>query len=379
VVELEREELEKLVREQAREIEALKQKVGEHEAQLQQSDNADIEESSLVSRRDFLKGLGTATAGLGVLSLLPSAAANVRVTDTGVSVDGNSFWHQGTFNPSDYLPLDGSSSMTGNLDVGSNSITNVANVDGVDISSHTNDSSAHHTRYTDSEAISAVNNDGDHGSTASHNYFSGSHSDLTNINSNDHHTKTTSSDITVTDTQTGSVGEGEFLKNEGGNLTGGGWKTIYSETDSDNTTDLSFDTGTISDIKDQYRVTVQVDEHSGSDTQIQLRFNNNSATNYDYTWYDNSGISRHTSRDHFRLMNLIADSYGMWEGIIVPTTTVGVSDPQPGIFGNGVPGSDARLVLKTGKHTNMTPDIDRIQILSNGNVTGKMLIEGRDL
>lgn len=36
-------------------------------------------------------------------------------------------------------------------------------------------------------AISAINNDSDHGSTASHNYFSGSHTDLSNIGADDHH------------------------------------------------------------------------------------------------------------------------------------------------------------------------------------------------
>src|SRR6056297_2187534 len=50
-------------------------------------------------------------------------------------------------------------------------------------------SSDHHTRYSDSEAITAINNDSDHGSTASHNYFSGSHNDLTNVGSSDHHTR----------------------------------------------------------------------------------------------------------------------------------------------------------------------------------------------
>jgi len=35
-------------------------------------------------------------------------------------------------------------------------------------------SSDHHTRYSDSEAISAVNNDTDHGSTANHNYYTDS-------------------------------------------------------------------------------------------------------------------------------------------------------------------------------------------------------------
>jgi hypothetical protein len=35
--------------------------------------------------------------------------------------------------------------------------------------------------YSDSEAISAINNDNDHGSTAQHNYFSGSYNDLSNV------------------------------------------------------------------------------------------------------------------------------------------------------------------------------------------------------
>lgn len=54
-----------------------------------------------------------------------------------------------------------------------------------DLSDITSDD--HHTRYADSEAISAINNDADHGSTAAHNYFSGSHADLSNVGSDDHH------------------------------------------------------------------------------------------------------------------------------------------------------------------------------------------------
>jgi hypothetical protein len=50
-------------------------------------------------------------------------------------------------------------------------------------------STASHNYYTDSDAVSAINNDTDHGSTASHNYFSGSHSDLSGITSDDHHTR----------------------------------------------------------------------------------------------------------------------------------------------------------------------------------------------
>jgi len=51
-----------------------------------------------------------------------------------------------------------------------------------------------HDKYTDSEAVAAINNDTDHGSTAQHNYFSGSHSDLSNVGADDHHTKYTDSE-----------------------------------------------------------------------------------------------------------------------------------------------------------------------------------------
>lgn len=47
----------------------------------------------------------------------------------------------------------------------------------------------HHSRYTDSEAESTINNDADHGSTAPHNYFSGNHSDLSIVTSGQHHSR----------------------------------------------------------------------------------------------------------------------------------------------------------------------------------------------
>lgn len=43
--------------------------------------------------------------------------------------------------------------------------------------------------YSDEDAVDAINADADHGSTASHDYFSGSHDDLTDVSSDDHHTR----------------------------------------------------------------------------------------------------------------------------------------------------------------------------------------------
>lgn len=43
--------------------------------------------------------------------------------------------------------------------------------------------------YSDSDAVAAVNADSDHGSTAQHDYFSGSHADLSGVGSSDHHVR----------------------------------------------------------------------------------------------------------------------------------------------------------------------------------------------
>ena len=55
------------------------------------------------------------------------------------------------------------------------------------IDSHISATDAHHAKYTDVEAIDAINGDTDHGSTANHDYFSGSHADLTAVGATDHH------------------------------------------------------------------------------------------------------------------------------------------------------------------------------------------------
>src|SRR6056297_1831941 len=61
----------------------------------------------------------------------------------------------------------------------------------------------HHSRYTDAEAQTAINNDADHGSTAPHNYFSGSHTDLSGVGTDDHHSRYTDTEaITAINNET---------------------------------------------------------------------------------------------------------------------------------------------------------------------------------
>lgn len=74
-----------------------------------------------VSRRSFLKKLGAGVVSLGALSLAP-VASKVSITNTGITKDGNSFWHQGNLVESNYLKIDGSIPMSGALDLGGNDL-----------------------------------------------------------------------------------------------------------------------------------------------------------------------------------------------------------------------------------------------------------------
>ena len=67
------------------------------------------------------------------------------------------------------------------------------------------------TQLSDAEVQTAINDDPDHGSTASHNYFSARHGDLTNVQSDQHHTKTTSASD-LTDVSADSVADAHHAK-----------------------------------------------------------------------------------------------------------------------------------------------------------------------
>lgn len=65
--------------------------------------------------------------------------------------------------------------------------------------------------FTEDEVRDAINTDSDHGSTASHNYFAGGHSDLSGVTSSNHHTKTTSASD-LTDVSADSVSDAHHTK-----------------------------------------------------------------------------------------------------------------------------------------------------------------------
>ena len=125
------------------------------------------------------------------------------------------------------------------------------------------------TQLTDSEVQVAVNNDADHGSTASHNYFSGSHNDLSDVSAGDHHAKTVASDLA-----------GANLTASGGQLDATDTDTntqAYSLTASGSTT-LSSGSGTVDTSVTTGSTPHQINvEPGGADIAVSL---DGSGTNY---------------------------------------------------------------------------------------------------
>jgi hypothetical protein len=154
------------------------------DANLDVSDNGDGTVTvDAASSTDTTTGISQ--NGLAVLNqtddinFTSSGAASVTVSDdndgTG-TVDISASDTNTTYSAGNALNLSGTQF---NVNEGSISHDNISDVSNND----------HHTRYSDSEAVGAINDDGDHGSTASHNYFSGSHDDLSSIGNSDHHTR----------------------------------------------------------------------------------------------------------------------------------------------------------------------------------------------
>lgn len=105
-----------IVRELVERVERLENENQRLKQQLSTSADTVPQENKL-SRRSFLKKLGAGAIGLGVLSLSP-AASKLTISDNGITQDGEDL----------YLGLGGSNSMTGDLNMGTYSITNTGSI-----------------------------------------------------------------------------------------------------------------------------------------------------------------------------------------------------------------------------------------------------------
>lgn len=148
-----------------------------------EKDSEQTQEETGIDRRAFLKKLGAGVVGFGALSLAP-AASKVTISSDGITQNGNSFWTENDILQQDYLKADGSAPLTGSLNLNGNDIQDntttiwdasngyiptsaIQSVSSSDLAfdpatqteldNHAGNSSAHHTKYTDSDAQNVVN------------------------------------------------------------------------------------------------------------------------------------------------------------------------------------------------------------------------------
>ena len=170
-----------------------------------------------VDNQTALSAVATAD-GSGGLSDGPWAelAGDLRATNGEVIWDESATYIPQGRLQNDTVTIEGNAvSLGGSTSVNHNDLSTISSDD-------------HHSKYTDGEAITAINNDADHGSTASHNYFSGSHTDLSNITSDDHHTKYTDSEA-VSAVEAASSLSLSGSVTLGGDLTATNGETIWDE------------------------------------------------------------------------------------------------------------------------------------------------------
>ena len=148
--------------------------------------------------------------------------------------------------------------------------------------SHIATSDAHHSRYADAEAQTAINDDPDHGDTAPHNYFSGSYADLTDVpatfmpeeHGNEAHSETYLTSVPV-DSVNGKTGSVTLIKSDVdlGNVpnTDIAYSTTiaadaFTQTEVDNLRAARLDDGSTPWASNNYYSDADVDNHlSGGD------------------------------------------------------------------------------------------------------------------
>ena len=168
------------MQEEKSKIEKLEERIEELEKQKRENINnpTETENEKKISRRKFLKKAGLGTAGLTAVSLLPVSALDIK-SDKGLQV-----YQEET----EYLDITSSGIEITNTDLNlkSNNITNINNLE--------------------------VNNQLTDPSGTQHTGQLAEQTDISNIQ--------TSSDITITNTNPGTLNDGQYLKNNAGTLTG---------------------------------------------------------------------------------------------------------------------------------------------------------------
>jgi len=169
---MDKEKIEQLIEEKVEE--RVQEELAKREVNTDKQINAEEKEEK-VSRRDFLKKLGVGAVGLGALSLPSASALNLR--------SNNLQFYGGDGETDVEFEVDSNGNITASntLDMSDNKITGLKNPSNPQDAATYNWVNKNYNNYTDSDAIDAINNDSDHGSTASHNYFSGNYGDLSNI------------------------------------------------------------------------------------------------------------------------------------------------------------------------------------------------------
>jgi len=238
-----------------------------------------------------------------------------------------------------------SASVTNAVDAGSVTADSASVTNAVDAGSVTADSAT----VTNAVDVGSVTTDAlesgtiTDGADVSHNGELADAADVSSIQS--------SSDVVVTDTQVGTVGDGEFLQNSGGSLTGG---TVQTEPNvpnwqEDPNSPISTSTAqnsvsfTLANDYDLVKILIQNwESESNILTYLGLQVNGSSFNDYNYVKVDGSQVRSDTE---WRLAGSLNDGFGVSGMILLDGRSTSAAISGRSLIGESVDNGEAATQL----------------------------------
>jgi len=152
------------------------------------------------------------------------------------------------------------------------------------------------------------------------------------------------------------------------------WRLIDSFEDSDETTALDYDTGTIP-VYDEYLLAIQVEEFSGGGQKGNLRVNGDSSANYARTDGDGTASTGLTSFEY--CVRVPADGLAIARMWIKGTNVSNPVASYPVILAYSTT-ADGAIWMQEGRLHVSYSEVDRIGFFMDAESTGRVEVYGRN-
>jgi len=169
---------------------------------------------------------------------------------------------------------------------------------------------------------------------------------------------------------------------EGGS---GEWTLLDSHSDTDSSTTIDYDSGTLSTTYDLYRVVLHYHSHGGSTYDFnegRFRINNRSTSNYQMTNIAGGNTVTQTNKPHWENLGKVENSKdrdGVADVVIRGTSPASSASSQhPTVSARHCAGTFDTFQLNNGTFREDIEVVDQVEVWTIGDAVGEVRLHGRD-